>query len=90
MSATYTQLALATTWVTELVRNVAVSSKVGVISLYWRREDNLYILEIAGEGSKRVSKLFEASELSLYPLEGTKLQIFEWQLIRLLGYFKKR
>lgn len=90
MSPNDQQLALATNWVTGLARELATSSKVGVISIQWKRQDNLFILEIEGNGGKRVSKLFDPSELALYPLEGRNLVFFEAQLTRLIRYFKKR
>jgi len=80
----------ATTWVTGVVRHLAESSKVGVISIEWKMQDNLFIMEIEGNGGKKASKLFEPSELALFPLEGADQLAFEEQLTRLIQFFKKR
>jgi len=90
MSANDTRLVTATTWVTGLVRHSAESSKVGVISIEWKIQDNLIVMEIEGSGGKKASKLFEPSELAMFPLEGANLVAFESQLNRLIQFFKKK
>ncbi len=80
----------ATSWVTGLVRHLAESSKVGVLSIEWSTQENLFVMQIEGKGGKKASKLFEFSELALCPLEGAEQVAFEAQLARLMQFFKKR
>lgn len=90
MSRNDTRLVTATTWVTNLVRHSAELSKIGVISIEWRIQDNLVIMEIEGSGGKKASKLFEPAELASFPLEGPSQVAFEAQLTRLIQFFKRK
>ncbi len=90
MSANDTQLVIATSWITGLVRQLAESLKVGVISIEWRMQDNLFVMEIQGSGGKKASKLFEPLELASFPLAGANKIAFESQLVRLLQFFKRK
>jgi hypothetical protein len=90
MSPNDIRFELATTWITGLVRHLAESSKLGVISIEWKMQDKLFIMEIEGNGGKKASKLFEPSELVSFPLEGANQLAFEAQLTRLIQFFKKR
>ncbi len=51
----------ATSWITGLVRHLASSSGVGILSIEWKKQENLFVMEIEGKGGKKASKLFEIS-----------------------------